>query len=205
MISANIYPPLSRQRLTPVQFFKSGNRLIFWILLALIFQICTGCSVVKIVDILGSDAQILRKGEKQFALGNYQQAAVLFKKAQAGKVGSQSKNAALYSLACTKIALARNDREFMEAVKLLDKWQKSFAGGLYIENPSLMITALEKRLNIIQKKKDANHNQALKNRKVINSQKEKISEMKNILQTLQHQITELEAIDQQLQEKKKPL
>jgi hypothetical protein len=157
------------------------------------------------VDILGPDAQVLREGEKQFALANYDQAAILFKEVETSDVTPQIKNAALYSLACTRIVISKDDDQFIKAVELFDKWKKSYEGGLYIENPSLIITALEKHVSSIREKRTAVRQQTEKNNKVISMLKEKISKMKSILQTLQHQITELEAIDQQLQEKKKPL
>ncbi len=176
-----------------------------FLLTLLLLQFCAGCTVVQIVDILGPDGQMLREGEKQYAKGNYQEAATLFEEVLSSDTGIQTHNAALYNLACAKIALAENDLQFVNAITELKTWQKSFEAGLYIENPELIITALDKRLEILHKEKATTTALVQKNRIQITSQHDKISQLKSRLKILQHQISELEAIDHQIQKKKKPL
>ena len=188
---------------TPVSLVVGRHLALFTLLLGLVAL--PGCSVVQVVTPFSHDAQLLHSGEQNFDQGQYRKAEEIFSKILATTADSQIRNTALYDLACTRMITAETASDFFSAVNLLDDWQKSYPSGIYVENPNLIITALKKRARVTEHEK---HRALLKdreNQEVIAKQRDKIQEMKHLLQTLQHQMTELEAIDQQLQEKKKPL
>ncbi len=177
------------------------TRLIGAILLLLLPL--AGCSVVQVVMPFGPHAQQLRDGEQEFEQGRYQKAETIFAQVLASNANSQTRNTALYDLACTRMITASTAGEFYAAVSLLDDWQKSSPSGIYVENPNLIITALKKRARLTEDEKNQAIIKDRENQEIIAKQKEKIQEMKHLLRTLQNQMTELESIDQQLQEKKK--
>ncbi|WP_163336790.1 hypothetical protein [Desulfopila sp. IMCC35008] len=198
--------------------------LLLTIIITALLQ--SGCSYVQIVVSASDEAQLLRDGEKAFLLGNYQKAEELFQQVYNSETDGQAKNTALYNLACTRMAIAQTTDDYNNSVELLKEWKQPYHSGFYIENPTLVVTALkisnqtlrtesEKLQKDLQKKSE----DLKKKRKEIKQLHTKTESLRTLLQsyqednitaqemidTLQHQITELEAIDQQLQEKKKPL
>lgn len=180
----------------------------------------TGCNAVQLVVSFDPELQQLREGEKAFDLGNYEEANDIFTEIYDSNVSKQTKNTALYNLACTRIITSKNEEDFINAVKLLDAWQKTYPSVIYVENPDLVISALKMRASAIIKEHAQSlkqkiqvqevlnrelKNKELKNMEIISRQSKTITELEQSLSTLQHQIAELEAIDQHLQEKKKPL
>lgn len=194
--------------------------------LAVTVLLQSGCSYVQIVVSASAEAQLLRDGEKAFLLGNYQKAEELFQQVYSSETDGQTKNTALYNLACTRMAIAQTPEEYNESVELLKEWKKPYHSGFYIENPTLVVTALKisnqtlrTKSEKIQKDLQKKGKELAKKRYEIKQLHKKTESLRTLLQsyqednitaqemidTLQHQITELEAIDQQLQEKKKPL
>lgn len=198
--------------------------LVFPLILTALLQ--SGCSYVQIVVSASAEAQLLRDGEKAFLLGNYQKAEELFEQVYLSETDGQTKNIALYNLACTRMAISETPDDYNKSVDLLKEWKKPYHSGFYIENPTLILTALKKSNQTLrpeseklQKDLQKTSKDLEKKRNEINQLHKKMENLRTLLQsyqednitaqemidTLQHQITELEAIDQQLQEKKKPL
>lgn len=176
------------------------------ILFSLITLLClSGCGAVQLVISFAPEVQRLHEGEREFEQGNYEQAEAIFQEVYTSDVSAQTKNTALYNLACTRIITASDSAQFLAAISLLDKWEKTYPSIIYVENPNLIIAALKERTSVIKEDRDLALQQVQKNKSTITKQKEIIAELNEQLQTLQHQIHELEAIDHQLQEKKKPL
>ncbi len=167
---------------------------------------------MQLVAALSPDMQKNRMGEQEFELGNFEKAEDIFLEVVHSNTNSQARNTALYNLACTRIVTATDSDEFMQAIDLLNNWKSTYPSTVYMENPNLLITALTSRSLIfqidkltLQEEHDSILSKAYDSKKVITMQKKEIEELQGKLQTLQHQIKELEAIDQQLQDKKKPL
>ncbi|WP_136808355.1 hypothetical protein [Desulfosediminicola flagellatus] len=180
----------------------------------------SGCNAVQLVVSFDPELQQLRDGEREFILGNYEEAEEIFSEIYDSNVSNQTKNTALYNLACTRIITSNTTDDFINAVELLEGWEKTYPSVIYVENPDLVISALKKRASFITQaqakelKKDIMTKEILKKElkdkelesiEIITRQSQTITELEKSLFTLQHQIAELEAIDQQLQEKKKPL
>lgn len=178
------------------------------------------CTAVQLVVSFDPELQQLRDGEREFILGNYEEAEDIFREIYDSNVSKQTKNTALYNLACTRIITSNNSKDFIKAVQLLDDWKKTYPSVIYVENPDLVISALKERASSIAEHENQAirkeirikeilnkefKNKELKSREIIDRQSKTITELENSLSTLQHQIAELEAIDQHLQEKKKPL
>ena len=194
--------------------------------IALLVLLQSGCSVVQIVVNSTTEAQMLRNGDKAFLLGNYQKAEELFTEVYESKADAQTRNSALYNLACTRIAIASTTFEYNDGVLLLEEWKRPFNSGIYIENPALIVTALLKSNELLAKEQKMlrkeitnRKNEATVQAVEIEKLRKKADSLKSLLtsyqednigaqemiEKLQNQITELETIDQQILEKKKPL
>lgn len=204
--------------------FLTGRLVLTVILILSAFQ--SGCSYVQIVVSASTEAQLLRDGEKAFLLGNYEKAEELFLQVYNSESESQYKNTARYNLACTRMITAENSKTFKEAFSYLTDWKKPYHSGFYTENPTLVVTALKKSGSKIRQQADLlkaenrkltkalegqnseidNLEQNISNlRTLLTSYQEDSISAQEMIETLQRQINELEVIDQQLQEKKKPL
>lgn len=196
--------------------FISARHLILFALVALLLS---SCSVVQIVINSSMEAQMLRDGEIAFTLGNYKKAENLFEKVYSSETDQQTKNTALYNLVCTRMIQGKNARDVTEAISLLEAWNKSYSIGIYAENPDFIITALQKSRSLILQEIDQTarvEEKMLKSKQAQTKIVEDLTaqldalditakEYQKQIETLQHQIKELEEIDQQTQEKKKPL
>jgi len=114
----------------------------------------TGCSVLKSIDGLQSDKEIIKAGEDAFIRENYQLAATLFNKVIENSNNPRSRNTALYNLACTKLITAKSDSEFLEAAEMLAHWKPSKKIPMYYENPNLIIRALLNSTELFKDKED---------------------------------------------------
>jgi len=120
---------------------------------------------------------------------------------------------AFYGLACTRLILAENIKDFDEAIIAWNTWNRLYNKELGYEDPRMLSPYL---LDTITPKKNNNNKETTKaaapHRKLlrakdneINRLKSKLITMKNEVQTLKHQIESLEAIHQKIQEKKKEI
>jgi K+/H+ antiporter YhaU regulatory subunit KhtT len=170
----------------------------------IVFSI-TGCSAVQLVVSFAPEMQRLRDGEREFELGNFHEAEKIFAEIFDSKVSLQTRNTALYNLACTRIITAENSADFIAAVDLFEAWEKTHPSVIYVENPNLVITALQTRSSLLMINTDETLQQQTEINEVITTKDAEIKKLKAVVDKLQHQITELQAIDQQLMEKRKPL
>jgi len=136
--------------------FKTGGSApicLFFVLLSLSIT-STGCSVLKSIDTLKSDKEIVEAGEDAFMEENYQLAETLFKKVISNSNNPRSKNTALYNLACVKLITAQSDSEFIEATEMLIHWKPSKKIPMYYENPQLIIKAVLNSTELFRDKDD---------------------------------------------------
>ncbi len=117
----------------------------------------------------------------------------------------EDRNQALYGLACTQLLLARSDSQMAEAIGNLEKWDGEKSDTARTENRHLLIVALNVQGERILKKSQEQAHLAKQKNTVIANQRKKITQMATTVDNLQKQLEELEAIDETLQEKKKPL
>lgn len=158
----------------------------------------SSCSVVPVVVSYDPKVEKLREGEQQYKLGHYQAADTMFTEVFFSNPKMQTANTALYNMICSRIMKATTPEEVRQAVKLATAWKNLDSKAIYVENPNLALHAFKQigeLLAVEQQRAEARHLQV---QKTLFAQKKRIA-------TLQKQIAELEAIDQELQEKKKPL
>lgn len=145
----------------------------------------------------------LGKGETAFLQGNYKAASQIFKRILNGNEEPDVKNTALFNLACTKLVTSGNEKEFQAAIQLLNQWKILKRPSVYCEDPRLLLPGFGKMSDFNTKERE----RCLKSKKthqtLVKSQNQKIIKMEKRIKTLQHQISELESIDQEIQEKRK--
>lgn len=156
------------------------------------------CSLVPVVVSYDPEVEKLREGEHQYELGHYDKADTIFTEVFVSNSKMHTANTALYNLICSRIMMASTPEEISEAVKFAQGWKNLNTKAIYVENPNLALQAFKQigELLIVEKQRAATRQK--KNQQTIKHQQK-------IIITLQKQIDKLEAIDQELQEKKKPL
>ncbi len=117
----------------------------------------------------------------------------------------EDRTSAFYGLACTQLILARTDSQTTEAIANLEKWDAERGDTPLTENHHLLIAAMKVQIERTQKRNLEQSQLSKQKNSVIANQKKKILQMGATLDNLQKQLQELEAIDETLQEKKKPL
>lgn len=149
--------------------------------------------------------QFQKGAERLFINGDFENALLEFEQIYETALAPEDRNLALYGLACTQIILARSDSEFIEGIHNLQKWDATKGHAPFIENRHLLILALKQQAHLIEEKhKETAKREQRKNRLIAN-QKAKITQMASTVEKLQNQLKELEAIDENFQEKRKPL
>lgn len=175
----------------------------------------SGCKVIDVIDSWNGileppppdwELATLVEAENAFFEEKYLQAMELYLKVQDESEVDGFIQEAVWGLAGTKIALAANHEELREAVLFMQNWQRTTSNvNGFRENPQLMITALNRQLDNLECVPEIRYVTTKKNSIVIKEQKEKISQLESTIEKLRHQISMLEAIDQELQEKRNPL
>lgn len=185
------------------------------LIILFVASLFSGCKVVEVIDSWNGileppppdwELATLVEAENAFYEENYIDAVDLF-----GRVKNESKidgfvQEAVWGLCSTLVASAENLEELREAFALMKNWQrtKSNING-FRENPQLMITALNRQLDTLECVPEIRYVTTKKTSIVIKEQKEKIIQLEATIDKLRHQISVLEAIDQELQEKRNPL
>ncbi|MBU1343002.1 MAG: hypothetical protein KKE44_25140 [Proteobacteria bacterium] len=181
---------------------------VYGFILAMVFCFAiSGCHPVKVPEKvpekMQSETNDLTAGETAFFQKNYNSADTLFNLIMEKSQDPNIKNIALYNLACTRLLTFQNEHEFIEAKKLLNMWHPLTEKGLHSENPLFLIQAFENILGVKEKERL----ESLKKNEdmdiIVKHQNKKILKMELMIKTLQHQILELENIDQEIEEKRK--
>lgn len=158
----------------------------------------SSCSIVPVVISSNPDMQKLKQGETLFMQARYDEAELIFISVLEAHIPINTANTAVYNLTCTRIMQAQTLEDLSHALILLDNWRKTSQAIISVENPQMAITAQKQIAQIIDADLKAREIEEKKTRQTIVRQNK-------MIKTLQHQISGLEAIDQELQEKKKPL
>jgi polyhydroxyalkanoate synthesis regulator phasin len=144
-------------------------------------------------------------GEALFLNEDYANALLEFEHDYETALAPEDQNQALYGLACTQLMLAHSDSQLAEAIENLEKWDVEKGDAPHTENRHLLVTALKFQSELMQKKIHEQVHRAKQKNTVIANQRKMITEMASTVDNLQKQLEELEAIDETLQEKKKPI
>lgn len=191
---------------------KSLYRIVITITLAVALS---GCEAIRTMDsfdgILGqsekqkAEMTKLNKAESAFFKGRYTQAKKLYGDVYRNSKTAPLKNEAYYGLICVSIATAQNRSDLRKAIAMMSKWRKPRKAGSYLENPKMIFHALNKKTKLLDSGSEVQVITAKKKIAVSQEQLEEIEQLKQTIKKLEHQISVLEAIDLEIQEKRKPL
>jgi len=143
--------------------------------------------------------------EKLFINGDFENALLEFEQVYETALDPKDRNIALYGLACCQLMMARTDKEFLEAISNLQRWDANKGSEPFVENHHLIVLALKRQGELIREKNLAMEQREARKNALIENQRSKISQMATTLENLQKQLTELEAMDETIQEKRRPL
>ena len=144
----------------------------------------------------------LKTGETAFFQKNYTQAAAIFTRIAKENSNLRVNDIARYNLACTKLAMAENEQAFDEAMIWLNQWHSFEPAETASENPRLLIQVVQEIADLKKQTQLESQKKNLTLTATVKAQNKKILKLQELIKTLQFQISELENIDQELQEKR---
>jgi hypothetical protein len=144
------------------------------------------------------------EGMQAFWTGNFKTSAVLFENL-AGRVDDQAFRArALFGLACSRLASAQNQEDLNAALASWQEWQVISTGSTDLTDPR-MLTPFLLNPRLFTPAKDSHESRPQPARQTAGEQDlaKRLQEKEKQVLLLQKQIKALEAIHQEIQEKKK--
>jgi len=163
-----------------------------------------------------ADKVALQRGNEAFQNEDYQNAFETYRMLSHLAKDSTIRRKALYGLACTMLILSEKPKDLDDAIILWDTWSQLVPREIVDEDPRMLRPLLmdkafqkqtKKKWNI-EKKTDQTQDHLemvkAKDDKILQLQKQ-LKIMKNEIQTLKHQISSLEKIDQEIFEKNKDI
>lgn len=181
------------------------SALLFWIVLLACLGLASGGCQQQSVHPPEKKQTALHQARQDFLNGRYHLAKEKFNALIKQTDQPQTVDAALWCLSCVSMATANDVGQFYTT---LDSLLHDEAGmvtrvGTQPENFKLLIKALEHGSHLVKKEQKKNKVKltALKVKKA--GQSKEIHKLQQLVKTLQHQISTLESIDQDLQEKRK--
>ena len=182
-------------------------------LLALFFlTLCCSCTMMQLPTLSLQAKKTQSFAEQLFINGDFKGALQEYKQAYETAPSPEARNMALYGLACTQMMLAHDDDQLVEAINNLQKWDAQKGTAPFGENRHLLVLALKQQSERIQKRSKTQAKNENQKNSLIANQQIKIVQMTSTIETLQsqieklqNQIAELEAIDKNVQEKRKSL
>ncbi len=198
---------------------KNIKVLLVILMMTLFPLVLSSCRFVDKLDspygILGKPApdyeiRELKKGEEAFFDEYYQEANRLFTLISSSSGNEIYQKHALYGIACLKMMTAENAEEYKQALEqaleLLDDWQKpEIETAGFRKNKWMLISALKKQSHLLECEPEIKLVYSKKSKGDLKKQQKEIDELKSTIKKLQHQISVLEAIDQEIEEKRKPI
>jgi len=180
--------------------------------LLLLLLLCSSCKQLQLATFPKPVGETEAYAEQLFINGDFENALLEYEQIYETALSAEDKNLALYGLACTQMMLASNGEQFIEAINNLQKWDANKGTEPFWENRHLLVLALKKQSERIEEKSKAQTIQENQKNALIANQQVKIVQMTSTaeilqkkIEKLQNQIAELEAIDANVQEKRKPL
>ncbi len=173
---------------------------------------CTSCSMMQMPAFTFPENDTQAFAEQLFINGDFERAILEFEQTFETALNPEDKNQALYGLACTQMMLAHNDDQLIEAISNLQKWDANKGTAPFIENRHLLVLSLKQQGELIAANNKAKMARETEKISLIDDQKKTITQMTSTIEklhnenkALQNQIEALEAIDENVQEKRKTL
>lgn len=175
----------------------------------------SGCKVIQTIDSFNGileapppeeEMGILLQAEYAFFAENYDLAVELYDGVRQSSENELFRNHALYGLASVAMITATDSTELQQAVELLQEWREpegEFSG--YEENPKMIAAALARQVELFECEPEIRYVATKKEDDLLRQHREEIRRLKSTIIKLEHQISVLEAIDQEIQEKRKPI
>lgn len=208
--------------LIPVNFSRNffklmGNRQsrirgkVNLLVLSTLF-LCSSCNVMHLTVLPGPAKHTQAHAEQLFINGDFENAILEYEQIYETALSSEDKNHALYGLACTQLMLAQTEEHLIEAIGNLQKWNANKGSAPFSENRHLLILSLKQQSELIEEKSREQVERESQQAALIDNQKKKISQMVATVIKLESQINELhnqlkalEALDENVQQKRKSL
>lgn len=166
-----------------------------------------------------AEHRTLKEGITAFNKGQYERAMAVFETLNETARDPDVNRIALFSLASTRLLLAKNQTEFGEAMRLMECWMEKAPGELGGEDPRLLIPLLERlpfpsaqeatRPKPPKGNKDLVYNALVACRNSLQAREKEMERVKSRLDAkdreirrLKGQLESLEAIHRKFQEKK---
>lgn len=191
------------------------NRVNFFLGTFLSLLMMSGCTVIETLESYNGifepkppdyEVALLKEAEVAYFAESYEEAESIYTQVFDLSKREVYRNAAVYGISCIRIIAAETPDDLKNSLSSLQKWTNiDFSRSLYWENPELLIKALQERKDDFECDPEIRY--VVRKKYVENSEahKKEIEELQETIKKLEHQISELEAIDQEIQEKRKPL
>ncbi|MDJ0623035.1 MAG: hypothetical protein QNJ17_08710 [Desulfocapsaceae bacterium] len=192
------------------------KRLSHFAGILMILAALTGCEAIRSMDSINGiltkrthrdpEVEMLNQAETAYFNNNFDLAESLFLKVRQNTKKPGYKNQAHYGLSCIAIITANDMAELRKSFSAISRWQKPEpeVDG-YEANPKMLIVALDKKANLLNCETEIKVVTTEKKMAVNKEYQLEIEQLKQTIQKLKHQISVLEAIDQEIQEKRKPI
>jgi hypothetical protein len=149
-------------------------------------------------------ATVTTYADQLFQQGNFAAALAEYREMADNSTQPEERLTGLFGLACTQMILAESEGQLLDAVSNLEKWAAEKPPVTPQDNRDMLVVAVKRQSELLQTlTKNIAKREKQKNQ-LIASQKKKIAQMATTVDNLQKQLEELEAIDQNYQERKKP-
>jgi hypothetical protein len=199
--------------------FCCGNIVI----ICFFYLLTSGCTYTQKLSTMlekrhtyDADLATLKRGNKEFQAGNYQKALEIYSILSQLAKNKTTQRKALYGLACTKLVLSKNQTDLNESIILWDAWSQTVPQEISAEDPRMLRPILvEKSTTSIPKKQIIIKESSAENKintEIIRSQNNDIKKLQSLLnikkkeiEKLKNQISSIEAIDQDILQKKKEI
>ena len=189
--------------LTGIKQINAGGRLMQGICFRITVLVFLGLTLAGCrfaISPFGTDAARLDQGEQAFIRGDYPAAREAFTVMLETATRPDTRAAALYGIACTDMITAEDSQAFLTA---MDSFLQASTGENRCRNmnPRLLIRAVGHGTALMaEEKKEAMGSIAALSEREKKYKKER-RKMQHLIKTLQDQISALENIDQERQEK----
>ena len=210
-----------------------------WAMLLFACFFLGGCSFQSIKHIglkkgIGAETfqKRLQEGNSFFQEGNYREAEKIFQSLRHVENQSVARQA-IYGLACTRLRLAENREQYLEAAKLLDQWRRISPESLSPEDPRMLLPFIPERALSKPRNRSVGESALFstdepdlmhfydyeqeidkllrrlaemeKQIHAAENREDFLKTMRKELETLRNQIKSIEVIDQEIQKKKQGL
>ncbi|MBU1568240.1 MAG: hypothetical protein KJ630_21785 [Proteobacteria bacterium] len=171
-----------------------------------ILLLCSSCAQPPKADSPPSTKQTRQSVAEAFFLNeDFANALLEYANDYQTSLSKEDRTSALYGLACTQLIMAHSNNQMAVAIDNLEKWDAEKGDSRLTENVHLLVLAIKVQSERMQKKYLEQAHLAKQKNNLIANQKKKITQMATTVDNLQKLLEELEAIDETLQEKRKPL